>query len=675
MFFMNKIYAYAMAASMALTSFGAFAADEGVTIIADPAQGSVLTEIPETITFTFEGPASIAKPTLGGNPVTITDPAGTTRQCVTVNNWAIVDGKSFSVKVHSDLDRTMAGEWTVKLRKDGVMFVDADGVKTGCSEDVFNYTVGEEETGLKVVFDPALDGTYEEFPETFTVSFPGTESIKNNIAVSKVCIVYEPGATEGILATPTWDKPNSKVTFKTQATLNRNLSGEYRVHFNANSIQLVYPEETVKIEAMDFYYNIDGNGGGEDPGNDEVKYDITMTGTTPNLAKGLDISERTLETLQMTFSASCLQPLPDAMVTISGPNYKHTANIKYNMGTAANPVTWMKANFPVDPAYNGTYTLTIPEGVLGDEAWLADPEKGHANAAVEMTFEVTGGQEWTGDEKQTTLNPIEVLPVSGNKVETLNFVILGFEEDVFYDEGLTFKVGIKEDASALSFTNFGTATVSGSGNSVRLDISPKPTVQAEYQIVIPEGSFRNAENADEATNVNSDLTYFYNLRPVTEKLTVLSTDPKADAYVQGFHIGEGITVNTNNNDKVARMDLTITAYALDNDAAAPKTILTATTTTKNEEGAICWLAEEDLEFNASNFYEVAYTLYDEEGTSLYDNLYEFYGANGFVLVEAIFGNNAPKAVYNMQGMRINSDINTLPAGLYIIDGKKIMIRK
>lgn len=672
---MNKIYAYAMAATMALTSFGAFAADEGVTIIADPAQGSVLTEIPETITFTFEGPASIAKPTLGGNPVRITDPAGTTLQCSTVDNWAIVDGKSFSVRVNPAADRTMAGEWTVKLMAGGVMFVDADGVKTKCSEDVFTYTVGEEETGLKVVFDPALDGEYEEFPETFTVSFPGTESIKNNITVSKVCIVYEPGATEGILATPTWDKPNSTITFKTQATLNRNLSGEYRVHFNAGSISLVYPEETVKIDNMDFYYNISGNGGGEDPGKDEVQYDLPMTGTTPNLAKGLDVSERTLETLQMTFTGSELQPLPDAMVTITGPNYKHTANIKFNMGTAANTSTWMKANFPIDPEYNGTYTLTIPQGVLGDKTWIADPEKGHANAAVDMTFEVTGGKEWTGDEQQTTLNPIEVLPVSGNKVETLNFVILGFEEDVFYDEGLTFSVGMKEDASALSFSKFGTATVSGSGNSVRLDISPKPTLQAEYQIVIPEGSFRNAENAEEATNVNSALTYFYNLRPVTVELTVISTDPKADAYVQGFHPGEGITVNTNHNDEVARMDLTITAYALDDDSSAPKTILTATTTTKNEEGAICWLAEEDMEFNASNFYEVAYTLYNAEGNSLYDNIYEFYGAEGFVLVEAIFGNNAPKAIYNMQGMRLNSDITTLPAGLYIIDGKKVMIRK
>ncbi len=46
--------------------------------------------------------------------------------------------------------------------------------------------------------------------------------------------------------------------------------------------------------------------------------------------------------------------------------------------------------------------LTIPQGVLGTEAWIADPEKGRANEAVSITFNVNGE---TGPVENTTFNP------------------------------------------------------------------------------------------------------------------------------------------------------------------------------------------------------------------------------------------------------------------------------
>ena len=35
-------------------------------------------------------------------------------------------------------------------------------------------------------------------------------------------------------------------------------------------------------------------------------------------------------------------------------------------------------------------------------------------------------------------------------------------------------------------------------------------------------------------------------------------------------------------------------------------------------------------------------------------------------------NNGEKTVYNLQGIRVNGDYNTLPAGLYIVNGKKVL---
>lgn len=664
---MNKIYSYAMAAAMAMTSFGAFAQDD-VTVVVNPAAGSVLTEAPATFSLTFEGVASIAKPLLGGNPVVLTTPSGQTQQCPTVGNWTITDGKTFECTIPSSIDRTQAGEWSFKLKKGGVSYVDEAGVKTDCPEYIFTYTVGEEDNSrVKITLDPAANSTLEEFPEVFTMKFDGPESIKKNILAANPVKVYEPGSSSALVCTATWDNANNLITLKTHKDTDRTVPGVYTIKLVKDGVQYIFPDGTEKAEEQDFYYNVIGV-----EQSDDVKYDIELAGTTPKLATGFNASERTWEIIQFTFNAGDLQPVDGATATITGPNYKMSAPLRFSMGNAS--ATWMKASFQ-DPVYNGTYTLTIPQGAVGNAAYLADPEKGRANAAVNLTFEVTGGKQYTGNEKQTTLNPIEVLPTVGGKVETLNFVILNFEEDVYYNEGLTFKVGIKEDPAAMAFSNFGTATVTGSGNSVRLNIEPKPTKQAEYMLTIPESSFRNAENAADATNFNSALSYNFLLRPVKVAVEVLSTDPKSGTRVQGFHIGEGITINTDNNDAVAKMDVTVTAYILDNESAAPQTVLSATTTTKNAEGAICWLADKDYAFSADNYYEVAYTLYDEAGVAIYDSLYDFDGADGFVLVEAIFGNDTPKTIYNMQGMRVGDDIHALPAGIYIVNGKKLIIRK
>lgn len=36
---------------------------------------------------------------------------------------------------------------------------------------------------------------------------------------------------------------------------------------------------------------------------------------------------------------------------------------------------------------------------------------------------------------------------------------------------------------------------------------------------------------------------------------------------------------------------------------------------------------------------------------------------------------APAAIFNLQGIRVNADASALPAGIYVIDGKKVQVRK
>ncbi len=667
---MRNFYLCALASALAMASVPAYAADEGVTIIADPVQGAVLEEFPEYFSLTFEGPASIASSVLVGNPVNVTDPKGNTMACTAT--WDNAANK-VTLKTIPAFQRDILGDYTVTLKAGGVIYVDEEGNKTDCSADTFTYTVDDAPAGpVRITLDPPNRTTLEEFPETFTMTFTGPESIKKNLTTANPVMVFEPGSDSGLQCTAAWDNANNTITITTHKDIDRTLPGVYIVRLRKDGVQYIFADRTEKAEERDFFYDVIG----KEP-DVSVQYDLQLTGTTPNLAKGFNRKQKTLETLQLVFNGSCLEALPDAKVTITGPNYKHSAIIRYNMGTAANTSTWMKASFPMDPIYNGTYTLTIPEGVLGDARWIANPEQGHANAAVSFEFEVTGGEEWSEDKRSTTFNPENVTPAPGARVEALKYIMLEFPEPAYYDETAVISVGYKWDPSLLNFDDYGTARISGAGTTnIRLDLYPVPSGKGEFEILIPQGTFRNAEVKEEATDFNSTLYYYYQKRTPTGA-KVVSTEPANSSDCAGFGKGEGITIVADPKDLVEKMDIIITKSPADeNSEEKPEVILDTTSTAKNAEGDICWINEgEDLIFSEGYKYKVNYILYGADDTPLAQGSLTLNGAEGFVLVEAVSTPGAPSAVYNLQGMPIGSDLNALPSGLYIIGGRKVVIRK
>ncbi|MDE7159346.1 MAG: hypothetical protein K2O24_00675 [Muribaculaceae bacterium] len=529
---------------------------------------------------------------------------------------------------------------------------------------------------VKITISPATSERLEEFPETFTMTFTGPDRIKKNLTVANPVMVFEPGSDSGLQCTAIWDNTNNSVTLTTNKETRRTLPGIYTVRLRPEGVQYIMPGgSTVKSSEQEFFYDVIG----QEEQVSNVKYDILMSGTTPGLANGLNIRNKTLETLQLVFNASCLQPLDDAAVTITGPNYKHTVHISYNMGTAANTSTWMKAPFPADPEYNGTYTLTIPEGVLGDEAWIKDPEKGRANAAVHLEFEVTGGKQWSEDVPRTMLNPIALSPNAGADVYVMSHLELTFDEDVYCDEDVQLKVGIKTDPSALEFTNTGYAKVICEGKTARLDFVPPLYGKGEYMLSIPKGTFRNTPEASDATDLNSTLYYNFQKRTPSGVKTS-SVNPTYNSRLDGFAKGEGFSMVATPTDLVASMSIFMTEIPgniidKDEEIAATVLILDTVTTSKNEAGDICWTNEgDDIVFKEGYKYNIRCYIYDPDGNPVAQNSMTYYGPEDSVGVESMKTEEMHR-VYNMQGMRLGNDINALPAGLYIIDGKKVMLRK
>ncbi|MDE7160617.1 MAG: hypothetical protein K2O24_07230 [Muribaculaceae bacterium] len=194
-----------------------------------------------------------------------------------------------------------------------------------------------------------------------------------------------------------------------------------------------------------------------------------------------------------------------------------------------------------------------------------------------------------------------------------------------------------------------------------------------YEIYIPEATFRNAAEEADATNFSSELYYHYHKRQ-PKVITVTEKIPAQNAELYGFDTGEGITIVTDPRGMAARMELELTSYPVEDYQYEGGIILLRTeTTTRNEEGDICWINDgPEIEFSKDRRYEVRFILFDAEGTALRQGAIEYNYPADSVGIDTITGSESERKVYNIQGMRLGNDIDALPAGLYIIDGKKVV---
>ena len=520
-------------------------------------------------------------------------------------------------------------------------------------------------------------GDYEVLPSEFVLTIDGPSKIAKNITGGNPLLLTSPsGATQQLTGTVSGNTVSCKLSSTSTFPLNE--AGEYKVTFRNKAIKYTWPDGTPAYnELTDFYYNVAGEGGGESNEPQEVVYDIELQKTVPSL-KPLDLEMKTIETLQIYFNMGNLEIASDvdATVTISGPNYKQTTILRPNM--VMETATCFKALF-TDPEYNGTYTLTIPEGILGDKTWIENHEYGHANAAVNYEFTVEGGKDPSEITVDLTFNPF-VNPTVGTKVGSLSEVSLLFDTTPYWNADTELKVGYKADPQSLSFSSFTTAKIEkGEGNEVKLVLDKKAVHRGEYSITLPEGTFWNADHETDVNtgSLNSAMNLYWNVSPVIAEVNVTSHVPATDAKVASFPAGQpGIIINTDNNDAVAELSIQVVSYALDSDSATPVTLISTTSSTeKTEDGAPCWVNNTgaDIPLSESKYYEVTYSLLDADGNVLADGLFEFYGdyETGINSIES----EKQVVIYNLQGIRIDKDANALPAGFYIINGKNTLMVK
>lgn len=534
-----------------------------------------------------------------------------------------------------------------------------------------------ENNGATLTFDPAEGSTLKEFPETITITVDGPASVKKNIAVGNPIILTLPDGTtsqmQGAFS-------GNTVTLTALKTLDRTQKGDYQVQLKKNGITYSWADATSsKCDEYIFTYTIEGEST-EDPDtpvDEDVKFDIVLNSTVPNITtKPLEVDMRTLQTLQMYFSGANLNVTSDATATISGPSYSYTVSLAYNMGSMDGKQTNIKAMFPSDPVYNGEYTLTIPQGVIGDAVYLADHNKGHANAAVDLKFTVTGGKDQSEMTEDLSFNP-SVTPGPTTKRTELNEVVLTFPSKVYYDESTILKVGVKYDQQAMGFSNYGTATLTRlSDTEVKVNFEPLPEAgrMAEYCLTLPKGTFWSEEHEADAQKgaLNSDqqLTWYIVVSSVT--MDVISTEPKTNTHVGIIPVGYRVSVNTTDNARVAGISLTVNYYDPASETEGTTLLLSGSSDKKDENGVIYWENEtKDYLLELGFIYDIDYTLTDVEGKELWTGTISIIG-NGDTGVSLVGSEAGEKVVYDLLGRRV--DNASVTPGLYIINGKKVIVK-
>lgn len=533
----------------------------------------------------------------------------------------------------------------------------------------------QEENVATISISPSPDAVYKTLPTEFVVNVEGPVSFTKNTWKNTLKITSPNGTTVQFSGGTVSGNSISISVNSSRIPIDQN--GDYTVEVQSGALKYTWADgSTSSSDAATFIYKVDGESVEiEDPDvKKPVQYDITLKSTLPNLQNiNLDMLNIN-DGVQINFSQSelLLDPDANAMVTIKGPNYNISAPLTKN-GYMPNFIV----RFPAELVYSGDYTLTIPQGVVGDNDWIEDHAYGHANAAIEYKFTAINGQDPSEITKDLTFNP-STSPAQG-KVNFLKRVTLEFDSKPYWNPETTLEVTYQTDLSQETYNPFGTATIErGLDNKAILVIEPTPTEGGEYVITLPEGIFWDAahETDHETGSMNGELQFKWNFQPQTVTVTVTGHTPKDDELVAAFKAGEiGIVIQASNNAAVDKMEVEVTGYKMNDDMAMPETVVEATSTYKNEKGEICWVNEtgKDIKLVKDYYYEVSYTLYSAEGSKLTDGSFEFYGdaSTGVTLVES---DNENAVVFNTQGVRIDRAVKELPAGLYIINGSKIVIR-
>lgn len=364
----------------------------------------------------------------------------------------------------------------------------------------------------------------------------------------------------------------------------------------------------------------------------------------------------------------------------------------------------------------GEYQVYIPQGVFCDETYdMNDGQAGHANPDFQLTYMVGPSVEPGGDVSYT-FEPASITPEDGQRVEILENVTVEYgREGIYaslYNEAFyaqLYKI-VTEDTDGDGFeeeipTLIGTAPIVENDymnpTAGTYTFSPAVTEPGQYLVVIPQGAFGDSEyDASGRTDglASMEITLHYTvtepapLVPAEYSVKAVSVTPKDGAVVSEI---SAVTVQFS--------EVVFPAQTVDGaEVIMPEAQLVRVEGTKEE---LVESVPSDAGDNlyAPTTYTFNFTEVTEKGVYnvviprgiFGDNAFlDSKGATGIaneeitvmlivsgaVGIESILDGEKTVNVYDVNGVQLLKDadveaVKDLKSGLYIINGKKVMIRK
>lgn len=357
---------------------------------------------------------------------------------------------------------------------------------------------------------------------------------------------------------------------------------------------------------------------------------------------------------------------------------------RVSSGTAPSTITFGVQNVKgtngmvVNFGDNGTVFVEYMSYNPGDAPGTPDvkpepePQPGYLKEATNLTPQISVGEparvlQLTWDDETVQFNSNEAIAVSyeGEVLGNVTTAEMGLQNSG------TGEASPLDDDSAL---NPGGEQTVATGQILNVNFSKISAAVGTYSFIIPEGLVKNADG-----NINPAQT-------VTVEVTDLASGLVSPASGFKFNYGEEVVITISfEGDEIESVVLVdspvVTVYESSETTASQENPYEETLNwsdlglTLNEE-------EVSVTISLGNALEPGtYYLSFNEGSVLIDNVPNETIETMFVVVgntSAINSLNAEGVdapVFNIQGVKVSGNLENLPAGIYVVNGKKVLVRK
>ena len=290
------------------------------------------------------------------------------------------------------------------------------------------------------------------------------------------------------------------------------------------------------------------------------------------------------------------------------------------------------------------------------------------NAAYSETQGNIGSYSYSFDYEQLTANVTwEFTPEAGTSIAETDYIeiaVTGYE--VMTYSGVQFDYTYQDEAK--------TATVSTDDVVIETDalvadftylmvpVSDEIQGSVDITVTLVDVSYSDGVTRDAITAQYDQLAF-----------TLVTP---AETTVEKLEQGAGIVVTTGIDSRIATMTVTVS------DLSDGSAVLTDAALTYDSDAAQ-WATslDADVVLQAEHEFELVFSLYDASGTFLASATTTLIGsgdATGIVNVTAA-GLQSTSDVYTAAGVRVGTakstgDVSNLPAGLYIVNNKKVVVK-